>query len=344
MSQIRTINSEGGAGGVELLRLNGQGAGQRGMMCVTRANDAGHVYERFTQVETEVVRELYKPREGLELVPTEADISDGTKKVKFYTITAGGKAEVVEGIEPRINKVDVGGSPVEDDIYRLAVGFDVDVDELAGSSMQSDPWNRVMELSMTCQEVLYEGLDRVILHGDEGKVRKLLVGDDKSGIQGAGGGLKLDITSASDADELVDQLMKVLDEVYEQAKKAIMPNRLGLSLRWRNLLSRKRLSGTGQSVLSYIAENSPYLGSVNDIVGVSAFEDYFGAKGSKAARDAIMPYHYDRRTVRAKIQTPRARTIKQMTYGQTVIWDARCTPAQWKRPLGARVYSAQYAS
>lgn len=341
MRQIRTINSEGGAGGVELLRLNGQGAGQRGMMCVTRANDAGHVYERFTQVETEVVRELYKPREGLELVPTEADISDGTKKVKFYTITAGGKAEVVEGIEPRISKVDVGGSPVEDDIYRLAVGFDVDVDELAGSSMQSDPWNRVMELSMTCQEVLYEGLDRVIMQGDEGKVRKLLAHE---GIKGTEGGLKLEIHAGSDVDDLVDQLMKVLDEVYEASRKAIMPNRLALSLRWRNLLSRKRLSGTGQSALSYIVENSPYLGSVNDIIGVSAFEGYFGAKGSKAARDAIMPYHYDRRTVRAKIQTPRARTIKQMTYGQTVIWDARCTPAQWKRPLGARVYSAQYAS
>ncbi len=347
--QIQTVSG----GGIEMLRLNGAGAGERGLMTLQRANDAANFYERFTMVEAEVVRDLYKPREGLELVPIEADLTDGKKKVKFYRGGGSGKAEIVEGIDPKINTVDFTGEPIEDDIYRLALGFKVDIDELAASPMASEPWNRVRELAMTTQESLYEGLDRIILHGDGGKVRAFLV---KSGIHGAGGGNIMKGKTVTDSgvedgelsvdstpDSIVDAFMASLDAVYEESKKTIMPNRLAISLRWRNKLARLRMTNTGQSALSYIVENSPYLASADDIVGISAFEKFWPAKGQKPARDVVLPYQFDRRSLRAKIQAPMQRAIKQFTYGQLVVWDAMCTPSQWKRPLAGRIYAVKYS-
>lgn len=344
-NQIRDLTGHLGSGQA-LMNFNGTSSG------VVQSNVRLHqgaewLHDEMTDIEAEVIEDLYEPQDGLVLCPVRDDLSFGIKKVKGYLSKSGGEPKLVEGINPEIGKVSAGIREMTDQVYTFALGYDMDLNELAAAPRNSEPWDRVRILDAACERGLMEKIDSILTNGDPSKGIRAMFADKTTGegtykLLGGGGGEHLrdtagaiiNLTNSSSADDLADYLLLALDRVYEETKKQLRPNRLALPLRLRNKCARKRLTDTGQSVLSYLVANSQFIMSEDDIIGVPHLEGFFPAKGKTTARDAIIPYNYDQATVRARTLSARRHSVQQFAFGQCNVWAARFSPAMWWRPMG----------
>ena len=171
-------------------------------------------------------------------------------------------------------------------------------------------------------------------------------------LRGAGGGnflldddgtTQLHFTAALTAAQLADAMLLALQRVYERSDKQIMPNRLAIPLKLRNKAARMRLgdnNNSGVSVLQYVADNSDFLTSPDDIVGVSSLSGFFPKRGSRKATDAIIAYEYNADHVRCKVMTPRRHSVRAYPFGQHSIWAGRMTPVQWLRPIACEIFES----
>ena len=355
---LREFNGTQLGGGVELMRFNRPRPSvvNRGM----RLNEgASWLYDGLTIVETGVVTEdLYRARDGLILCPTKADLGWGGKKVKDFLSSSQGEAEFVDGLDPDIPTVDSEMRPIEDFIHTIALGYPIDLDELAlDQSRSSAAWSRVERLDRACDRGIQEKIDVTIRKGAKG-VRGMFqnkVASDLPGayqLLGAGGGnylldedgTQIHFTASLTAAELADAMLMALQRLYERSDKQIMPNRLAIPLTLRNKASRMRLgdnNDSGASVLQYVAENSDFLDKdPSNIVGVSSLSGFFPKKGSRKATDAIIPYEYNPDHVRCRVMTPRRHSIRDYPFGQFSIWAGRMTPVQWLRPIACAIYES----
>lgn len=348
-NQLRDLSGALGSGQC-LMNFNGTSSSV--IQSSVRVNEgASWLHDELTSVEAGVTERLYDPQDGMVLCPLKDDLSWGTKKVKGHLTNSSGAPKLVQGVNPDIGKVSVGAEEMLDDVHTLALGFDVDIDELAASPRASEPWERVRTLDGACDRGIMERIDKFLVNGDNTAGIRAMFADKTTGqgtytLLGAGGGHHLrneanaiiHLTNSSSADDLADNLLLCLDRIYEATKKQIRPNRLALPLRLRNKCARKRLTDTGQSVLSYVVANSQFLKSEDDIIGVPALEGFFSAKGNKTATDAIIPYCYDESVVRTRILSARRHSVQMFPFGQCVVWAGRFHSPLWWRPLGVQIF------
>lgn len=344
--------------GQALFAFNGSNRGGVVQTSVRVHEGATWMHDQLTEVETETIERLYEPQDGLLLTPVRDNLAWGIKKVKGYLTESGGKPTLVQGVNPDLGKASIGGSEMTDNAFTVAFGYDIDMDELAANrNRASDPWDRVASLDTACERGLNEYVDEVLSSGDPAAGIRALFADKTTGegtykLPGAGGGVFLTtsdgtivhLTTSSTPDELAEYLMFALDRIFEKTKKQIRPNRLALPLRLYTLIGRKRMTDGGQSVLHYIAENSKWLSSVDDVIGCPFLEGFFPARGKTPARDAIVAYRYDDTVVRARILTPRRHSVQQFSFGQCVIWAARFHSPMWWRPLGCLIFENDWTA
>lgn len=350
--QIRNLS--GVSGGQVLMRFNGAPGGALGG--VVRHNEGAAFLEgQLTDFETEIVEELYEPKDGLVLCPTDSDLDFGIKQSGFYMRNGSGRAGLVDGIDPDIPLASVGVVEVKDDAFTLALGYEVDVDSLMADRTGRGPaWDEVRELDALCSDGLWAVLDESIIEGmKSGKINiRSMFSGKQTGIGtysllGEGGGEVLrstdgsiiNLTADSTGKELADGLLFAIDQVYIRSKKAVRPNRLAVSLELRSLIQHKMVGDTGLSVLQYVVANSRYVESGDDIIGTDKLKGFFPAKGKNPARDAIIPYRYDRKYVRARIMPPKRQFIKEYPFGQMMVWASRIVPAGWRQPLGCMIFA-----
>lgn len=355
MAEIKDMTGSLG-GGRMLMRFNGVPSGAGIFQQETRLNDAAQgLFEEFTSVETQVTEDFYTPQDGLKMCPLKDDLAFGTKRVKGYLTSSMGEPKMIDGVNPEIGRVSSEAGEMIEEAITLGLGYEIDINALAAAPRGGEEWDRVRTLDRACDRGLMERIDKVLVNGDSSLKARALFADKTQGtgtykLLGGGGGHHLrdesgdiiHLTNSSTSDELADNLLLALQRIYEKTEKQIRPNRLALPLRLRNKCERKRLTDTGQSVLSYIVANSPYLASEDDIIGVPALEGFFPAKGGKTARDAIIPYHFDPMTVRTRILSARRHSVQQFPFGQLVIWAARFHPALWWRPMGCQIFENDY--
>lgn len=314
---------------------------------------------QLTDIETDVVGELYKPKDGLLLCPTMDNLDWGAQYTQYHQVSGGGKAKIVNGIDPVVSEVAVGVKPIRDDVFTALVGYPIQYGLRQGNALGID-YDYVREQDGLCSEALWEIIDTSMLNLDStGGVRGFLA--DKEGrvgnytLPGAGGGEYLKDTSGTEvvlstasATVLADALIKLIADVRLLSGKTVMANRLAVPDRLLTLIERTRHgSGTDTTILQYVYSNSDLRKSgvsMDDaFVSVTDFQGLVAAKGNQSARDIICAYRHDPNIVSARIMSPRRFKIVEKTLGEMVIWAARFTPAQWKRPLGIQIRSAKWS-
>lgn len=318
---------------------------------------ASALLRQLTDIETQVVRDLYRPKDGLILCPIADNLDWGAEYTEYTQVSGGGKAKIVSGIDPVVPQVEVGAKPIRDDVFTALVGYTLKYGRRGGNELGID-FDYVGECDALCYESLMELVDSSLLNlSSAGGVRGFLA--DKEGrvgnytLPGAGGGEYLKDTSATEivlstatASALTDALIKLVDDVWLLSGKTQRANRLAMPDRLYTLIKRlKRDTGTDTTVMQYVHENSDLKGTPIEqaFVPVTDFKELVAAKGNQAARDVLCAYNYNPLVVAARIMSPRRFKVVEKTMGEMVIWAARFTPAQWKRPLGVQIRSAKWS-
>jgi hypothetical protein len=312
---------------------------------------------QLTDIETQVVRELYRPKDGLVLCPTTDNLDWGAEYTEYHQVSGGGKAKIVNGVDPVVPMVEAGAKPIRDDVFTALVGYQLKYGRRVGNELGID-FDYATECDALCYEALMGLLDESLLNlSSVGGVRGFLA--DKEGrvgnytLPGAGGGEYLKDTSATEivlstasASALADALIKLVDDVWLLSSKTQRANRLAIPDRLYTLIKRlKRDTGTDTTVMQYVHENSDLKGTPIEqaFVAVTDFKELIVAKGNQAARDVVCAYNYNPLVVSARIMTPRRFKVVEKTMGEMVLWAMRFTPAQWKRPLGIQIRSAKWS-
>lgn len=292
------------------------------------AAQAGFDIYDLTDVEQEVVKEVYQPKEGLMLFPVKPDLELHMKKTRYYVRKTAGEAKIVTGVNTAkdIPMISTAVEPVEDKVHRAMIGFPVTDEEMAANAALGR--DELMEGMELCKEYLDDKMDRVIFEGEA-----------THGVRSAFEELKVKekevtaITEASSADDDIATLNEMMNSVVEGSKNSmeVRPNRLALPLTTYNIIATKPRANTDKSVLMWFVENSPYLARVEDVRACSALETASSTGGKLG-----FSYRFDPKVVQVRIMTPRLYKIVEMVTGIVIVWHCKFSPVQWKQPLGAQ--------
>ncbi len=280
--------------------------------------------EQLTRIETDVVKQDFAPLDGLNLCPIEADLMVEDKFVKWGRQNVGGQAAFMTPSDTSVQNVNQGLVPEETRAHFIGVGYQVDIEELAAAQRYGN--NLDAEGATLCQEAILDIISYSILDGNKPKNIKGFFGDKAvKGLEVAA------ISDASTADADLATLHAVVNDVATNNKNTIRPDTLAMGLGTYNTVATKRLSGRDRTVLEQFLASSPYIRSLEQVMAMPNLD----ATSAEQAR--MVAYQRSTSVVRCKLLPPRFHKIIELPFGYQVVWMAKMTDVNWKRPLGGRI-------
>lgn len=234
-------------------------------MRLDAADNAGIFFaKQLAHVKTKVYDKEFPELSGLKIFPQTSETDEGAAYLEYYSYEPVGFADIISNYAQDLPRVDVKGTPHRAEIVNLGDSYGYNVQELR-ACRRSALLGTMKPLDSARAEAARRAYDvkvnHLIWHGDEktGIVGVLSSGNNipiytlQNGTSG-----KADWENKT-ADEIAADIAGILNYIdtltqsVEHPDSWVMPNDLYTTLNLR------RIDGTGQSVMSYIKENTPQI-------------------------------------------------------------------------------------
>lgn len=228
-------------------------------------------------IESRVFQVLYQDLKYRSMFPVDSSVPAGVKSIGYWVRDHAGRMKWINTGAKDIPRVDIGGKEVSHPVHWGAASFAYNIGEVesarfAGVSLEQEKAN-------AARRVIEEGLNDACWFGvpDAG-----LIGFFTSGTGIPSAAAPNAPWSAATPDEIVDDVNKIFSDVVTNTLEKERPNMLGLPTAAYNRLGNTRMTETGETIMSYLVKNSPWIIGPNNIVSIPELTNVSGTTRAMA--------------------------------------------------------------
>lgn len=220
----------------------------------------GFLVSQTTHIEPTVYKMRYASIQYPELIPVDTSANEWAKSVTYFSADAVGKADWFSHLAKDMPIADVDRTKHEVGIEMAGIGYRYTLEEL-GHAMMIPGNSLSTDRASAARRASEEMVDLVALYGDTRKGWTGLVNSDSAVtvVTAADGAGAADTSWATKTiDEIVKDVNDALTSVYTESSQVEIADTILLPFSEMVRLGTLRITGTTESLGSYLARNNAY--------------------------------------------------------------------------------------
>jgi hypothetical protein len=250
-------------------------------------DDAARIFNKQLEyVVSEIYKVEYRDLVYRQMFPISSSVPPGTKTITRQHYDGRGKAVPIVAAAQDLPRADVSGGETSWKVRKFGASFGYDLDEVAAAALAGVNLNA--ERAEVAMRALNEKMEYITFYGDAdlgltGLFSDTDIPDDTVAADGTG-----DATTW--ATKTPDKILRDVNDLCsarEVATKSVERGPVKLALpvqRWNYIFSTPRASGSDMSIGTWLAANSPFINSPNDIIKL----DYLLTSGAASAAQMLI--------------------------------------------------------
>lgn len=262
--------------------------------------DAGLAYLESNRavIEAKVYEKQYKKITYAGLIPVSTEVDEWAESVLYYYMDSAGAAKWLKDKAFDVPMADASTHQVPIQIRGAGVGYGYSLEELGAASLANRPLTDMK--ASAARRASEEMIQRVAMNGDTSVGFSGFINHPNvpaANVVNPGAGTAW---TTKTADEILFDINDAFSDVNETTEDNEMADTLALPIaQWNYIMSTPRSANSDTTIAQYVAANSPFLNSINDIVKVSELKD-----AGAATTDRMMVYTKDEDKVVFHIPMP----------------------------------------
>lgn len=250
---------------------------------ITMDNGLAFLESNRAHIEAKVYEKKYNKITYSELIPVSNEAGEWAESILYYTMDVAGMAKWIGDKSFDVPMAEASTSKVSIPVRMGGIGYGYSLEELGAAQMTNRPLT----------EMKASGARR----GSEEKIQKTaMLGDSEVGFSGfinhpnvPAGNATTGNWATATADEILKDINDLFSAVNEDTNDNESADTLVLPIaQWNFIMSTPRSTNSDTTIAQYVASNSPFLNSINDIKKIQEL------KGAGAgATDRMMVYTKD---------------------------------------------------
>lgn len=296
------------------------------------ARSAAFLENQLDYVKTKVYAIEYDDITYDRVFSTSNEVNPGATTIVRRVMDSSGKAKRLSGYAGDLPRVDVSQSKIENYILLLGDAFGWNIDEIAAAAITGI--NLSTERAAVARRKIEEEMNDIVWYGDsETGIKGFLTNSD------VGSGNAAQAFSAMTPAEFLAAITAMQNAVIAASRGKKKPNKLLLDpTEWSRIMTTPRSDTSDTTIASWLVANTPYLGSLNDIMSIPEFLDIDG-DGTNVKGAAVL----DNSATEAEVDIPRDVTFhNEQEDGLEIVVpvSARFAGLSYMYPAGGHILKA----
>lgn len=220
------------------------------------------------------------------LFPVSNSAGPGAQTIVYVSYEGSGAAIIINNYSDDLPRVDVGGVETRLAVKPIGIAYGYGLDEIQAAQMAGQPLQqRKADMAVRSVE---EKINKIAFFGDAATGLPGIFTNPNiptGAVVDGGGGTewinKTPLQVAFDVNELFSDIFETT-LMKERGDTLLVP-----VAQWTYIMSTKLEAGTDTTIAQYVAANSPFLNSVEDIIPVNEMSSLFNGLGS----DVMVAYN-----------------------------------------------------
>lgn len=240
----------------------------------------------------------YAELKARQLFPVSNDGGAGITSITYRTYDQVGSACIINAYADDLPRADIAGKETTIPVRSVGISYGYNLDEIASASLTGFPLDQ--RRANSARRANEQTVNDVAFFGDAVSGLPGLFTNPNiptGAVVNPGGGT---VWTAKTADQILFDVNDLFADIFETTKMVERGNTLLLPPnRWSYIMSTPRASNSDTTIGQFLAQNSPYLNSVEDIIPVNECD---AANNPELATNAMVAY--DRNPDKLQLEIP----------------------------------------
>ena len=261
--------------------------------------DAGVFFQRQLElIKAKSYDVRYAELKARELFPVASEGGPGITTITYRTYDQVGAAKIINAYADDLPRADISGKETSVPVRSVGISYGYNFDEINSSALSGAALDQ--RRANAARRSVEQTVNQVAFYGDaESGLTGLFDNPNipTGAVVNPGAGTNW---ASKTPDEILFDINELFADIFETTKMVESGNTLLLPPnQWSYIMATPRASNSDTTIGQYVAQNSPFIGSVSDIIPVNEFA---AANNPQLAADAMMAY--DRSPDKVELNIP----------------------------------------
>lgn len=206
----------------------------------------------------------YAELKARELFPVSNDGGEGVNSITYRTYDQSGAAKIINAYADDLPRSDVAGKETTIPVRSVGISYAYNLDEIKSSQLTGASLDQ--RRATAARRGVEQTINTVAFFGDEDSGLPGLFDNPNIPTGAVVGG----VWTTKTPDEILFDINALFADIFETTKMVERGNTLLLPpSQWSYIMSTPRASNSDTTIAQYVAQNSPYLNSIDDIIAVN---------------------------------------------------------------------------
>jgi len=238
---------------------------------VIDANGAVFFQRQLEHIKARSYDRTYAELKARMLFPVSNDGGQGITTITYHTYDRVGAAKIISAYANDLPRADISGKETTTPVKSVGISYGYNIDEIQASQLTGASLDQ--RRANAARRAVEESINKIAFFGDpEFNLPGLFNNNNitSSAVAAGSGAGATTKWETKTADEILFDITTIFSDIFNVTKMAERANTLLVPPKqWTHIVSTPRASNSDTTIAQYIASNSPYLKSVDDIVPVN---------------------------------------------------------------------------